>query len=222
MAKKLTVKDAGGKTVQYGFGAAIYGWLLEQLLATDGKEYCDNGNGRKGLATKVQFDQETGVRVAQWWADLVKGGYATNTGRKTDDAQAAFKAGTVAIHLESTGAMRGYVEAAKGKFTVLTAPYPKVDSSSTGGPIIGGASLWIDGVGHSAKEKRAAWEFVKFAAEPRRSRPSGTPAPGTCRSTPRRWTSRSTRTGWRSTRSSGPPWTSCTRCRRRSRRPAAC
>lgn len=166
MAKKLTVKDASGKTVRYGFGAAIYGWLLEQLIATDGKEYCDNGNGRKGLATKVQFDQETGVRIAQWWVDLVKGGYATNTGRKTDDAQAAFKAGAVAMHLESTGAMRGYVEAAKGKFTVLTAPYPKASSSATGGPIIGGASLWINGVGHSDKEKRAAWEFVKFAVRP--------------------------------------------------------
>lgn len=166
LAKKLTVKDASGKTVQYGFGAAIYGWLLEQLLATDGKEYCDNGNGRKGLATKVQFDQATAVQVAQWWTDLVKGGYAANTGRKTDDAQAAFKAGTVAMHLESTSVLRGYVDAAKGKFTVLTAPYPKVSASSAGGPIIGGASLWIGGVGHSAKEKRAAWEFVKFASSP--------------------------------------------------------
>ncbi|OKI49199.1 ABC transporter substrate-binding protein [Micromonospora sp. CB01531] len=166
LAKKLTVKDASGKTVQYGFGAAIYGWLLEQLLATDGKEYCDHGNGRTGLASKVQFDQETAVGVAQWWTDLVKGGYATNTGRKTDDAQAAFKAGTVAMHLESTSVLRGYVDAAKGKFTVLTAPYPKVGSSSAGGPIIGGASLWIGGVGHSAQEKRAAWEFVKFASSP--------------------------------------------------------
>jgi len=166
MAEKLTVKDASGKTVQYGFGAAIYGWLLEQLLATDGKEYCDNGNGRNGLATKVLFDQETGVKVAQWWTDLVKAGYAVNTGRKTEDAQAAFKAGTVAIHLESTSVLRGYVDAAQGKFTVLTAPYPKVDSSSTGGPIIGGASLWINGVGHTDQEKRAAWEFVKFALTP--------------------------------------------------------
>ena len=166
LAQKLTVKDAGGKTTQYGFGAAIYGWLLEQLLAEDGKEYCDNGNGRKDLATKVQFDQPTGVKVAQWWADLVKNGYAVNTGRKTDDAQAAFKSGTVAMHLESTSVLRGYVDAAKGKFTVLTAPYPKVDASSAGGPIIGGASLWISGVGHSDKEKRAAWEFAKFAASP--------------------------------------------------------
>lgn len=164
LARKLTIKDSSGRTVQYGFGAAIYGWLLEQLLATDGKEYCDNGNGRQKLATKVLFDQPTGVRVAQWWADLVRGGYATNTGRKTDDAQAAFKAGTVAMHLESTSVLRGYVDAAKGKFTVLTAPYPKVSAESSGGPVIGGASLWISGVGHSAAEKRAAWEFVKFAA----------------------------------------------------------
>ncbi|AVT31637.1 ABC transporter substrate-binding protein [Plantactinospora sp. BC1] len=164
LARQLTVKDSSGKTIQYGFGAAIYGWLLEQLLATDGKEYCDNGNGRDKLATKVQFDQATGVQVAQWWADLVRNGYATNTGRKTDDAQAAFKAGTVAMHLESTSVLRGYVDAAKGRFTVLTAPYPKVSDASAGGPIIGGASLWINGVGHSDAEKRGAWEFVKFAS----------------------------------------------------------
>lgn len=165
-AKKLTVRDASGKVTQYGFGAAIYGWLLEQLLATAGEEYCDNGNGRKALATKVQFDSPAAVKVAQWWADLVKGGWATNTGRKTDDAQAAFKAGAVAIHLESTSVLRGYVDAAKGKFTVATAPYPKLDASSSGGPIIGGASLWINGPGHSAAEQRAAWEFAKFVSTP--------------------------------------------------------
>jgi len=165
-AKKLTVKDATGKVVQYGFNAAIYGWLLEQLLATDGKEYCDNGNGRTALATKVQFDDPAAVEVAQWWTDLVKGGYATNTGRKTDDAQAAFKTGTVAMHLESTSVLRGYVTAAKGKFTVATAPYPKLRSSSSGGPIIGGASLWVNGPGHSALEQRAAWEFIKFVSTP--------------------------------------------------------
>jgi sn-glycerol 3-phosphate transport system substrate-binding protein len=165
-ARKLTVRDAGGKVTQYGFGAAIYGWLLEQLLATDEQEYCDEGNGRTRLAGKVQFDSPTGVRVAQWWADLVRNGYATNTGRKTDDAQAAFKSGNVAMHLESTSVLRGYVDAAKGRFTVATAPYPKVSATSTGGPIIGGASLWISGPGHSALEQRAAWEFAKFVSQP--------------------------------------------------------
>jgi sn-glycerol 3-phosphate transport system substrate-binding protein len=165
-AKKLTVRDAQGKVTQYGFGAAIYGWLLEQLLATAGEEYCDNSNGRQGLATKVQFDSPSAVKVAQWWADLVKGGWATNTGRKTDDAQAAFKTGTVAIHMESTSVLRGYVDAAKGRFTVATAPFPKLAAASNGGPIIGGASLWINGPGHSAAEQRAAWEFAKFVGTP--------------------------------------------------------
>lgn len=164
-AKKLTVKDASGRVKQYGFGANIYGWFLEQLLAQDGKLYCDKENGRKDLATKVLFDSPEGVQVATWWAGLVKAGYATNTGRKADVAQAAFKSGTVAMHLESTGVLRGYLEAAQGRFTVGTGPFPKLSASSTGGPIIGGGSLWINSVGHSDAEKRASWEFAKFAAQ---------------------------------------------------------
>jgi sn-glycerol 3-phosphate transport system substrate-binding protein len=166
-AEKLTLKDASGKITQYGFASATYGWLLEQLLATDGREYCDQGNGRKGLASKVEFDSPAGVQVATWWRNLVAKGWAVNVGRKTDDGQAVFKSGTVAMHLESTSALRGYVDAAgQNGFTVATAPYPKLSATSTGGPIIGGGSLWIDGVGHSDAEKRAAWEFAKFSATP--------------------------------------------------------
>jgi sn-glycerol 3-phosphate transport system substrate-binding protein len=164
-AKKLTIKQ-GGKTVQYGFNAAIYGWFVEQLIAQSGTTYCDNENGRKDLATKVEFDGEPGAKVATWYQQMVKQGLMPNTGKKTDDAQAVFKSGTSAMHLESTGSLRGYLEAAKGKFTVMTAPFPKLTSADAGGPIIGGASLWVDGPGHSDAEKRASWEFVKFASSP--------------------------------------------------------
>ncbi len=163
-AKKLTIKNASGQVQQYGFGAAIYGWFIEQLIAQSGETYCNLENGRKGLATEVQFGGDTGTRVATWWADMVKQGLATNTGRKTDDAQAAFKSGKVAMNLESTGALKGYLAAAEGKFALATAPFPKVDASAAGGPIIGGASLWISGPGHSDAQKRAAWEFTKFAS----------------------------------------------------------
>lgn len=162
-AKKLTIKNAGGQVTQYGFGASIYGWFVEQLIAEAGETYCNLENGRKGLATEVQFGGDTGTKVATWWADMVKQGLATNTGRKTDDAQAAFKSGKVAMNLESTGALRGYLKAADGKFALATAPFPKVDAASKGGPIIGGASLWISGPGHSDAQQRAAWEFTKFA-----------------------------------------------------------
>ncbi|MGC0312079.1 ABC transporter substrate-binding protein [Kitasatospora acidiphila] len=163
-AKKLTVKDAGGQTTQYGFGAAIYGWFVEELLAESGTLYCDQNNGRDGKASKVVYDSAQGAQALQWWADLVKNGYAVNTGRVTADAQAAFKAGRVAMNLESTGVLGGYVQAAK--FQVATAPYPKINDGDPGGPAIGGASLWIDGPGHSAAEQRAAWEFTKWLAEP--------------------------------------------------------
>ena len=173
-AKKLTVKNAGGQVTQYGFGAAIYGWFIEQLIAESGQTYCNLDNGRKGLATEVQFGGNTGTQVATWWADMVKQGLATNTGRKTDDAQAAFKSGKVAMNLESTGALKGYLKAANGKFALTTAPFPRSDVTSAsggpaatalpnGGPIIGGASLWISGPGHSDAQQRAAWEFTKFA-----------------------------------------------------------
>ena len=53
-AEKLSKKNGG--PADYGFGAAIYGWLLEQFIAQNGEEYCDQGNGRDGKATKVNFD----------------------------------------------------------------------------------------------------------------------------------------------------------------------
>jgi sn-glycerol 3-phosphate transport system substrate-binding protein len=158
------IKSSGA--AKYGFGAAIYGWFFEQLTAEAGKTYCNNDNGRSTRATAVTFDDPEQVKVLSWWKGMLDDGLATNTGRKTDDAQAAFKSGTVGMHLESTGALGGYVKAAAGKFEVATAPFPKVQSSDTGGPIIGGASLWIGGTGHSAAEQRASWEFGKFLLEP--------------------------------------------------------
>ncbi|MEV0843144.1 ABC transporter substrate-binding protein [Actinocatenispora sera] len=163
-AKKLTNK----KKNIVGFNAAIYGWYLEQLMATNGDQYCNDSNGRKGLATKVNFAGPDGVKLAQWWTNMVKKGYASNTGRTTDAAQQAFKSGTVAMELESTGELRDFINSAKGKFSVAAAPFPRLTGSGApdGGTIIGGASLWIDGIGHTDAQKRASWEFVKFASSP--------------------------------------------------------
>ncbi|MDQ6899203.1 MAG: ABC transporter substrate-binding protein [Candidatus Dormibacteraeota bacterium] len=159
-AEKLTKKDATGATVRYGFGAAIYGWFLEQFTARADQTYCNNGNGRDKSATKVVFNQPVDVKVVDWWANMVKDGLALNTGRQTPDAQNAFKAGKVAMNLESTGTLRGYQAAAK--FQLGTAPYPKVESSTTaGGTIIGGASLWVLSK-RPAYEQKAAWELEKF------------------------------------------------------------
>ncbi len=163
-ASKKLVKSGGG-TLDTAYGAAIYGWLLEQFVATAGENYCDQGNGRSGLATKVLFDQGASVEVVKWWQGMVKDGLAANTGRETKAAQTAFKSQQVAMVLESTGQLGGFTAAAKeGGFDLGVAYYPKVKAGDAG-PIIGGASLWINGVGHADAQKEASWEFVKFLAD---------------------------------------------------------
>jgi len=167
-AEKLTIKDAGGKVVQYGFGAALYGWFLEQFTAETGNEYCNQSNGHAGNADQVLINKTPVANVVDWWAKMVKDGYAVNTGRNTTDAQNSFKAGRAAITLESTGQLKSFQAASQGKFTVGTGFFPTEtasDDRSKGGPIIGGASLWIMN-GHPTYQQQAAWEYVKFLLEP--------------------------------------------------------
>jgi sn-glycerol 3-phosphate transport system substrate-binding protein len=159
-AVALTKKDGS----QYGFGAAIYGWYLEQLTARADQQYCSNGNGRDKNATKMLFNQPADVNVVDWWSKMVADGLALNTGRNTTDAQNAFKAGRFAMTLESTGALRGFQTGAK--FQVGTGFFPRsTANANAGGTIIGGASLWIMN-GRPSYEQKASWEFVKFLESP--------------------------------------------------------
>src|ERR1700737_4055505 len=113
MAQKLTKKDASGQTTQYGFGAAIYGWFLEQFAAPADVEMCNNGNGRDKNATKLLSDSPQLVKVMDWWKQMVADGLALNTGRPTANAQTAFKAGRIPITLESTGFRGGAINGCK-------------------------------------------------------------------------------------------------------------
>ncbi|MFZ5870085.1 MAG: ABC transporter substrate-binding protein [Actinomycetota bacterium] len=162
-AEALSASNGG--PAQFGFGAAIYGWLLEQFIASNGDLYCDNGNGREGRAEAVLFDEPGAVEVVSWWQQMVADGLAANTGRDTKAAQNAFKAGEVAMVLESTGQVTGFTQAAEGAFELGVGYYPKLEQNDSG-PIIGGASLWISGEGHDPAEQEAAWRFVQFLAEP--------------------------------------------------------
>ena len=163
-AKKLTKKDASGQTVQYGFGPSIYGWLFEQLMATSGALYCDNGNGRDDRANKVVYNGPEGKAILDWWKAGVDGGYFYNPGIDNAGATNAFNAGKSAMYIESSASLRGSVNSAK--FTVGTGIYPHPDSKpATGGNIIGGASLYIL-KSRPPEEQQAAWEFIKYAMSP--------------------------------------------------------
>src|SRR5437899_9385267 len=141
-AKKLTKKDASGATVRFGFGPSIYGWLFEQLMATSGALYADNGNGRDDRATKVVYNNAAGKAILDRWKAGIDGGYFYNPGQDNAGATTAFQSGKTAMYLESSAALRGHINTAKLK--VGTALFARPDSRpKDGGNIIGGASLYI-------------------------------------------------------------------------------
>ncbi|MGH3491890.1 MAG: ABC transporter substrate-binding protein [Sciscionella sp.] len=165
MADAKKIKATPGETVKFGFGATLYGWYVEQWDAIADQTLCNADNGRSGRATKANLVNQTNIALYQWWQGMINQGLAEKLGSNTDDGDNAFSSGTVAMGLESTGSLGGFVAgAAKAAhpFHVGTGFFPKVNAKDSGGPIIGGASLWIVGKGKDAAHKRAAWDFVKF------------------------------------------------------------
>lgn len=165
-AKKLTKKDASGQVTRYGFGPSIYGWLYEQMMATSGAPYADNGNGRDNKATKVLWDGDASKTILKWWKAGIDGGYFYNPGQDNNGAANAFDAQKTAMYIESTARLRGHINAGGTKFQIGTGLYPRPDGKpKEGGNIIGGASLYIM-KSRPVEEQQAAWEFVKYAMSP--------------------------------------------------------
>lgn len=163
-AEELTVRDDDGTVVQYGFGASVYGWFIEQFMARAATPYCDASNGRDGRASEVLFDDPKIVELVDWWDQMIEDELAVQIGRNTDDGQAAFTSGRAAMTLESTGSLGGFIE--QSDFEVGAGYFPLISADDPGGSVIGGASLWINGEGHTPEEIRGSWEFVQFLLTP--------------------------------------------------------
>ena len=66
------LSKVNGGPVAYGFGAAIYGWYLEQLASTAGESFCSPQNGRTGQrVTSAEFSSLT--ILAAWVTTLPVG-----------------------------------------------------------------------------------------------------------------------------------------------------
>lgn len=148
-----------------GAAIAIYGWFMEQLFANQNAEYVNNGNGREGAATESLLASEAGVQTLEWWKKMVDEKVVANLGRNTEDTNAAFAAGQVAMTLDSTASLRNIVEMVGDKFEVGTGFLPRPASAKEGGVIVGGASLYIMN-NKPEEQQKAAWEFIKYVASP--------------------------------------------------------
>lgn len=171
-AQKLVKKDADGKIIRSGVDFTLYGWILEQEMATQGAVYADPGNGRSERATKLVFNSEAGQNWLNFLKKLQDAGVGRSVGRASGTTNgttlgANFSKGDAAITFESIANLRGWssqAEKAGGKVDIGVAFLPK-PTGAPGGVIIGGASLWITDQG-TPEQQQGAWEFVKFTAQP--------------------------------------------------------
>lgn len=162
VSEDLITKGGAGEAISL----AIYGWFFEQFTAKQGKNYVDQGNGREGAATAVEFDSNgAALNTLTAWKSLADKGYAPNVGRGGDAGLADFSSGKSAMTFGSTASLKQVLNDVNGKFEVGTAYFPKVSDDDQGGVSIGGASLWALN-NEDAEKQMAVWEFVKFLVSP--------------------------------------------------------
>ena len=146
----------------YCFTFGQVGWYFEQILANSGGLYFNENNGRTGRPTEAVFNQGEGVEVFTFLTGLIQDEYAPNLGSTWTETDSTFTTGQAAIMIDSTSDV-SIIQ--NSEFEVGTAYIPHSDNSDRNGVIIGGAALWLIDSGDGA-ENAAAWEFMKFMAEP--------------------------------------------------------
>jgi sn-glycerol 3-phosphate transport system substrate-binding protein len=160
---RTAAEELSGGSTEYGFVASIDGYLIEQYLAMADAPYCDAGNGRDGLATQVEWDNDVTEHIIGWWTGMVEDDLAINVGRNNNNASAAFQSGNAAMMTFTSANLRDIVDGSE--FEVGLAPFPKPREGDTGGPLLGGGSLWaLDGQPDEAKE--AVFDFMAFMMSP--------------------------------------------------------
>ena len=165
------VKADAQRIVQSGatkFGIALKtdAWPIEHWLAKSGHTIVNNDNGRKARATKVTFDDATGISIFTWIDDMVKSKLALSTGTSDYNHYLAVGNGQAAMTIDTSAALGTIATLfAAGQYKNVqlgVGPMPGPESPD-GSVLVGGAANYI--VNKSAPEKQAgAYEFAKFLA----------------------------------------------------------
>lgn len=160
--KALCDELMAAEVAPYCFTFGQVGWYFEQILANSGGLYYNENNGRTGRPSEVLFNEEKGVEVFTFLTDMINEGYTPNLGATWTETDSTFTTAQAAIMIDSTSDV-SIIE--NSDFEVGTAYIPHADSSDRNGVVIGGAALWLIDSG-DADVNAAAWEFMKFMAEP--------------------------------------------------------
>lgn len=151
-----------------GVGLKLDPWHLETWLASANQPFVNNGNGRKGRATKAVFDTATAKTIWTDLDDMVQSGEATTnpaTGTAEYDNLLGIGSGKYAMTIDTT-AVLGTVEAvlATGQYPNVelgVAPFPVYSTKVKGGIEVGGSALYISNR-KSPLDQAAAWDYIEF------------------------------------------------------------
>ena len=160
--KALCDELMAAEVAPFCFTFGQVGWFFEQTLANSGGLYFNENNGRTGRATEAVFNEGTGVEVFEFYTSLIQEGYSPNLSSTWSETDTTFQTEQAAIMIDSTSDVKIIQNS---EFPVGTAFIPHTDSSERNGVIIGGAALWLL-KSDDAAQNDAAWQFMKFMAEP--------------------------------------------------------
>ncbi|MCK4681753.1 ABC transporter substrate-binding protein [Candidatus Bipolaricaulota bacterium] len=153
------ILDSG--VFEHAYSTGWPSWIYEQMLAYHNHLYANNDNGRAGLATEVVFNDEFGHKIFETWIRLHDKRIYIYGGAEYS-ANSAFKAGQIAMLIQSTSSLAGIIKASE--FQVGTSFLPRFEGYPVGNSIIGGGSLWVT-KGQSDEELRGVWEFLKYLGQ---------------------------------------------------------
>jgi sn-glycerol 3-phosphate transport system substrate-binding protein len=168
-SEKLLKVDSAGNVIRSGLALDTDPWWLAVTLAAHGDLFLNNNNGRDGPPTEVLFNGANGQAFFRWWDEMIDRGLAFNVGRNLSGADAlmAVAAGRAVMAFTSSSVLRSVfevLEAGVEGVELGVGPFPTL-AGGTNEPGFGSRSLWIMNK-RSEAEQRAAWQFVRWLAEP--------------------------------------------------------
>ncbi len=159
-AKKLTVKDASGKVLQYGVQIPSSGfpyWLFQALaIQNDVVLANDTGNA-------VRYDDPKVIEALQYWVDLARQGVHPPGIVEWGTTPKDFFEKKVAMMWTTTGNLTNVRANAKFDFGVAMLPAGKRKGSPTGG-----GNFYIFKKSTPAQQE-AAFKFIKWVTQPERA-----------------------------------------------------
>jgi sn-glycerol 3-phosphate transport system substrate-binding protein len=148
-----------------GFTSTWIAWImLEQMSAIHDMPIGTLENGREGLGTELNFDNELITRTIETLVELQED-RSFDYGGRSNDAAAKFISGECGILMQSSGGHGAIARDLDAEFGVAFLPYWPDLIDEPKNSIIGGASLWVFNAPNRTEEEfRGVAEFLDYMA----------------------------------------------------------